>query len=162
MQMNEYQALARRTQNAQLGLRERKEHALMGMISELGEICGCYQKTHQGHPLIVNDVIDELGDLMWFIAEFCDTLRVDMGYVAERNIDKLRGRYPEGFAAERSLHRANESTVQHEYHGERGPLRITCYGDREECAHFCDGNCGLYDRPCAEIHVDMIKEDGEE
>lgn len=48
MQMNEYQALARRTQNAKLSLKERKEHALMGMISELGEICGIYQKTHQG------------------------------------------------------------------------------------------------------------------
>lgn len=161
MQMNEYQLLARRTQNPKLGLKERKEHALMGMISELGEICGCYQKTHQGHPLIVNDVIDELGDLLWFIAEYCDTLRVDLKHVAERNIDKLKGRYPVGFAEERSLHRDAPVTT-HEYNGEYGPLRITCYGDRDECAYFFDGSCALYDRPCAEIHIDMLKGDGEE
>ena len=41
-------------------------------------------------------------------------------------------------------------------------LRITCYGDRDECQHFYDGICHLYDRPCAEIHIDMTKEDGEE
>lgn len=156
MNLNEYQSLARRTQNAKLNPHERKEHALMGMASELGEICSCYQKTHQGHPLIINDVIDELGDLLWFVAEFCDVLRVDLDYVAERNIDKLRGRYPEGFAEERSIHRAPET----EYAG--GRLKIKCYGDRDECDYFCDGNCGLYDRPCAEVHADLIKGDGEE
>lgn len=156
MNLNEYQSLARRTQNPKLNPHERKEHALMGMISELGEICSCYQKTHQGHPLIVNDVIDELGDLMWFVAEFCDVLRVDLDYVCERNIDKLRGRYPEGFASERSLCRGSEPGCA------SGRLRIRCYGDRDECEHFCDGNCGLYDRPCADIHVDLIKGDGEE
>lgn len=110
----------------------------------------------------MNDVIDELGDLMWFIAEFCDVLHVSVEEVAERNIDKLRARYPEGFAEERSLHRNAAAVVQHEYHGAHGPLRITCYGDRDECAYFYDGNCGLYDRPCADFHIDLVKEDGEE
>lgn len=82
MQMNEYQALARRTQNRALNGAERKEHALMGLVSEVGEVCSHYQKVHQGHPMIVNDVIDELGDLMWFVAELCDVLRVSMDEVA--------------------------------------------------------------------------------
>ena len=156
MNLNEYQNLARRTQNAKLSLHERKEHALMGMASELGEICSHYQKVHQGHPMIVNDVIDELGDLLWFIAEFCDVLRVDLDYVAERNIDKLRSRYPEGFERMRSLDRK----VEAEHAAAR--LRIRCYGDKDECEYFYDGGCGLYDRPCAEIHADLIKGDGEE
>lgn len=162
MQMNEYQALARRTQNAKLSLKERKEHALMGLISEVGEICACFQKIHQGHPLILNDVIDELGDLMWFVAEFCDVMRVSMEEVAERNIEKLRARYPEGFSEAQSIHRNAASVVQHEWHGAHGPLRITCYGDRDECAHFLDGNCGLYDRRCEGVHIDLLREDGEE
>ncbi len=103
--MNEYQALARRTQNPELNMVQRKEHALMGLVSKVGEICAHYQKVHQGHPLIVDDVIDELGDLMWFVAELCDVLRVSMDEVAGRNIDKLRSRYPEGFEAVRSLNR---------------------------------------------------------
>jgi hypothetical protein len=43
-----------------------------------------------------------------------------------------------------------------------GKLGITCYGDRDECAHLRDGFCTLYDRLCGQIHVDEIKEDGEE
>lgn len=41
-------------------------------------------------------------------------------------------------------------------------LTIKCYGDRDECVHCLDGWCGLYDRMCEEIHIDMIREDGEE
>ena len=47
-------------------------------------------------------------------------------------------------------------------------LKITCYADPYECKH-CMGNsdqpaawCTMYDRPCTEIHIDMIREDGEE
>lgn len=43
-----------------------------------------------------------------------------------------------------------------------GGLRITCYGDMDECRHYAGGFCMLYDRPCSEIHIDMIREDGEE
>jgi hypothetical protein len=41
-------------------------------------------------------------------------------------------------------------------------VRITCYSDRDECIHLRDGFCTLYDRLCGQIHVDEIKEDGEE
>ena len=41
-------------------------------------------------------------------------------------------------------------------------LTIKCYGDRDECRYYENGWCGMYDRPCDQIHIDMIKEDGEE
>lgn len=41
-------------------------------------------------------------------------------------------------------------------------LNITCYADRDECRYYQDGNCGLYHRPCEEIHVNVLREDGEE
>ena len=40
--------------------------------------------------------------------------------------------------------------------------KITCYADRDECRHYEDGWCSMYDRYCGQIHIDMIKEDGEE
>ena len=43
-----------------------------------------------------------------------------------------------------------------------GSLKITCYADADECQHLLDGWCYLYDRACEEIHVNMIREDGEE
>lgn len=105
MQMNEYQALARRTQNAALNMKARKEHALFGLAAECGEVLGHFQKVHQGHPLMPDDVILELGDVLWFVAEVCDLLRTDMDTVARRNIEKLTERYPEGFESRRSVER---------------------------------------------------------
>lgn len=106
MNMNEYQALAARTINQDLDAVQVAFHALHGMASEIGEIHGLYQKTYQGHELHGSHVKKELGDLLWFIAEYCTACGWQLEDVAQMNIDKLRARYPEGFDTERSLHRA--------------------------------------------------------
>ena len=105
MDFREYQALARRTQNKELMPVERRLHALHGMSAEVGEIHSIYQKFYQGHPISTEELVKEVGDLMWFIAEFCDVIGADMGEVAAKNIAKLKDRYPEGFDTERSVHR---------------------------------------------------------
>lgn len=105
MTFNEYQELARRTQNAELDMDEKRLHALYGLASEVGEIHGLFQKVYQGHPLNLDDLEDELGDLLWFAAELCDAHCWQMGDVAAKNIEKLKKRYPEGFDADRSVHR---------------------------------------------------------
>ena len=53
-------------------------------------------------------LIYEVGDLLWGIAEYCTAKGWSMDVVAERNIEKLRKRYPEGFDAKRSVHREAE------------------------------------------------------
>lgn len=105
MYFAEYQALARRTQNFNLSKDARFKHAMFGMMSELGEVAGIYQKEAQGHRAEPADVIYELGDLLWFVAEFCDVMGFSMEEVAKANIKKLKTRYPEGFDAQRSLYR---------------------------------------------------------
>lgn len=40
--------------------------------------------------------------------------------------------------------------------------KITCYVDSDKCQYLVNGRCGLYDRPCEDIHVNMVREDGEE
>lgn len=105
MQINEYQALAARTINNELTSYEKEHHALHGMVGEIGELHSIYQKRFQGHPVEGSHVVKELGDLLWFIAEYCTAHGWDLESVAQMNIDKLKARYPEGFDAERSLHR---------------------------------------------------------
>lgn len=105
MYFAEYQVIARRTQNPALTKDERREHALCGLMSEVGEIAAVFQKKHQGHPVRTSEVALEIGDLLWFVAELCDVLGYDMDTVAKWNVDKLRERYPNGFDAQRSLHR---------------------------------------------------------
>ena len=51
---NEYQKLAARTINQNLYKEELEYHALHGIISEVGEIHGIYQKAYQGHSLDEN------------------------------------------------------------------------------------------------------------
>jgi NTP pyrophosphatase (non-canonical NTP hydrolase) len=106
MKMRYYQEQARRTQNPNLTPRERAEHATWGLTSEVGEICGIFQKTHQGHELDRKALRKEVGDALWFIAELCDTFQWDMGCIAEENLVKLRKRYPSGFSVEQSINRA--------------------------------------------------------
>lgn len=105
MTLNEYQTLARRTQNPDLTPREQLEHALWGLSSEVGEVCSLHQKTHQGHPMDANALRKEIGDVLWMLAELCDVYGFTMEGVAEENIAKLRKRYPDGFDAEHSVHR---------------------------------------------------------
>ena len=108
MTLNKYQALAARTINKDLNPDEVELHALLGMASEIGEIHGIYQKEYQGHAFDKAEVKKELGDLLWFIAEFASSLGWTLDEVASMNIAKLMKRYPDGFEEERSLNREDE------------------------------------------------------
>lgn len=66
---NEYQKLAMRTA-PDISDSDREKHALHGIVSEAGEIHGLYQKVYQGHKIDKEHAKKELGDLMWFVAEF--------------------------------------------------------------------------------------------
>ena len=102
---NEYQELASRTIRGDLNLKSNLMHALHGMAGEVGELHSIYQKYYQGHPLDSEHLKKELGDLLWFIAEYCTASGWNLEDIMQMNIDKIKARYPEGFSAERSLHR---------------------------------------------------------
>ena len=108
MNMNEYQDLAARTINEDLYSFPDciESHALHGMVGEIGELHSLYQKAYQGHDFDEEHAKKELGDLMWFVAEYCTARGWDLDDICQMNIDKLRARFPDGFEAERSLNRA--------------------------------------------------------
>ena len=106
MQLNEYQQLAQRTSNKELSKDEHLFNGLYGLAGESGECCDLAKKHYfQDGRNIYADLIDELGDVLWYVVEIASALDVTLEYVAQHNIDKLRKRYPEGFDADRSLHR---------------------------------------------------------
>ena len=112
MNFAEYQEQARRTQNKDLNLYQRREHAKAGLVSEVGEIMGLYQKTYQGHMFDETALKLEIGDSLWFIAELCDCYGWDMENVADANIQKLKVRYPDHFTPEQSINRAEYTDKQ--------------------------------------------------
>ena len=105
MTLNGFQAFAARTINKELTKSEMEAHALFGLASEVGEVLGLYQKVYQGHTLDVDKIVDEGGDVLWMLAELFTSLGIPLDQVGKYNVSKLRARYPEGFSAERSLHR---------------------------------------------------------
>lgn len=105
MTANEYQRLAARTIDKKMDNESVMYHALHGMVGEIGEIHSIFQKVYQGHDMDDEHLKKECGDLLWFIAEFCTAREWTLESVMEMNIEKLKKRYPEGFSAERSLHR---------------------------------------------------------
>lgn len=102
---NQYQALAARTINNDLTPAEKELHALHGIVGEIGEIHSLYQKVYQGHEFDFDHVKKEMGDLLWFIAEWCTVNGEELDEIMQLNIDKLKARFPDGFEAIRSIER---------------------------------------------------------
>lgn len=104
---NEYQLLAMRTCNIPYSKRkDMLRHAVFGLNSEAGEVAGILQKQYQSHPFDKEHMLKELGDCAWMLAEACTALGVELETVLNMNIEKLKARFPNGFEAEKSLHRA--------------------------------------------------------
>ena len=106
MTMNDYQRYAQRTSRKDIGKRDHLFNGIMGLCGEVGEVADLVKKHEfqDGRP-IHTALIDELGDVLWYIAETASAIGVDMETVAKHNIAKLARRYPEGFDEDRSLHR---------------------------------------------------------
>ena len=109
MTINEYQKLAMVTKNPELSGRELLINSVMGLCGESGEVIDLVKKhVSHGHPLNREKLIDELGDVAWYLAECATVLDVTLEEVLERNIEKLKKRYPDGFDSEKSIHRSEE------------------------------------------------------
>ena len=106
MTINEYQKLAMTTLNPELSRKDVLINGVMGLCGEAGEAIDIVKKhLHQGHKLDKDKLVKELGDIAWYLAETATALDVSLEEVLERNIDKLKARYPEGFSTERSVNR---------------------------------------------------------
>jgi NTP pyrophosphatase (non-canonical NTP hydrolase) len=72
----------------------------LGLAGEAGEVADTIKKAvfHQ-HGLDRDELIKELGDVLWYVAALCTKLDISMSEVAERNIAKLHKRYPEGYSS---------------------------------------------------------------
>ena len=106
MTFDEYQLAMRRTAGPAYAQQGALELSALGMCGESGEFADLVKKhIFHGHPLPTAKLIEELGDVLWYVARACDTLGVTLDSVAFWNINKLCQRYPEGFSNERSINR---------------------------------------------------------
>ena len=105
MSFKEYQELAQRTSNTK-NKSDKLMNGLLGLNGEAGEAIDILKKYYyQGHELDREKLKDECSDVLWYLAEIAEGLGITLEDIAKHNIDKLKKRYPEGFAMERSLNR---------------------------------------------------------
>ena len=102
---NEYQLKALRTANT--GKKEELLlNGILGLCGETGEVADIVKKWNfQGHELDCAALLDELSDVMWYVAITAHAIGVTLDDVMQHNVDKLYKRYPTGFSAERSINR---------------------------------------------------------
>lgn len=101
-----YPLLVEKTSRKDLPKDERITNALLGMCGEIGELVDIFKKHYfQGHELDVNHVIEEMGDVMYYLCWLLIELDEDIAEVCFENMVKLERRYPNGFSAERSINR---------------------------------------------------------
>lgn len=106
MTINEYQQLAMTTLNKEMTKKDMLINGVMGLCGESGEAIDIVKKhLAQGHELDKEKLIKELGDIAWYLAEMATVLDIELEEVLERNIEKLKKRYPEGFDKEKSVNR---------------------------------------------------------
>lgn len=76
------------------GKKDMVTNGVLGLAGESGECCDIVKKyKYQGHELDKEHLKDELGDVLWYIAETCSGLGITLEEVATYNLNKLHKRY---------------------------------------------------------------------
>ena len=69
-------------------------NGVLGLTGEAGECADIVKKyKFQGHELDKEHLKDELGDVLWYIAETASGLGITLEEVAQYNLDKLHKRF---------------------------------------------------------------------
>lgn len=104
--INNYQKEALRTINVKLTDIQQLENGLMGLNGEAGECIDILKKhLFQGHELDIEKLVNELGDVAWYLAVSANSIGYDLDTIFKMNIEKLKIRYPEGFEPRLSVER---------------------------------------------------------
>ena len=103
--IEEYQKLSKRT-NIDLGYDLNNLHMCLGMQTECAEISDVFKKyiAYKKEVDLIN-IKEELGDLMFYIANMCNINNWDLRDILETNIAKLKVRFPEKFTEENAINR---------------------------------------------------------
>lgn len=108
--IEEYQIEAHRSLRMDMPYELTCSNMCMGLAGECGETVDMLKKhIYQGKDLDINDLIEEIGDVMWYVANLCTVNNITLEECMIANADKLRKRYPNGFSIEDALARVDKA-----------------------------------------------------
>ena len=69
--------------------RREKEYLMLGLMNEAGEVGGAFKKEIRDHIDNTELIIDEMGDVLWYLTRLCDVYDVKLSELMVNNMDKL-------------------------------------------------------------------------
>jgi NTP pyrophosphatase (non-canonical NTP hydrolase) len=91
----DYQLLASRTMKEK-DIDRAGCNCALGIAGEAGEVVDYLKKVYfHGETLKKEKLEEELGDLLWYIANISRIYELKLTQIMQKNIDKLRVRYPD-------------------------------------------------------------------
>ncbi len=113
MNAEQYSILALRTATSKNPV-ESILHASMGMAGEAGEVVDLVKKiTFYGKQMDRTKLLEEAGDLLWYVNLLISALESSWSEVFEINVRKLEARYPNlEFCADKAINRDVEAEAE--------------------------------------------------
>lgn len=72
-------------------------YPLLGLIGEVGEFANKYKKViRDNKDFSQDDMMSELGDILWYLSAVANDAKISLGYVATMNLRKLFDRQERG------------------------------------------------------------------
>ena len=96
MELNEYQQLAAQSMLPQC---RNINYLGLGLAGETGELCDKLKRIIRGDGKLDDSVLQECGDVMWYISQLALFFHVDLDTIARMNIEKLNKRMQNGTIA---------------------------------------------------------------
>lgn len=97
------------TRNIEVGAEEEVKDYALGICGEVGEVVDYLKKIlYHGKEYNPTELMNELGDLLYYITALCNILGIDMTEIMLNNNAKLLARYPDGFSHEASNERIED------------------------------------------------------
>lgn len=86
-------------------------HAIMGLSGEVGELTDAVKKAVMyNKELDVENIKEECGDLLWYMALLLDEVDSSFEEVMQMNHDKLEARFPGGFTEKLAQERKDKKS----------------------------------------------------
>jgi len=129
-------------------------HAAQGICTEAGELTDQLKKhIFYGAELDTINLIEELGDLTWYIGLALDEIGCPMNELLQKNIAKLAARYPEEFKEVDALNRDLEK--------ERGVLENLAGNklDKNTNCPYCSATIRLVAERCWHCNRELKEKD---
>ncbi|MDE1857039.1 MAG: nucleoside triphosphate pyrophosphohydrolase family protein [Candidatus Micrarchaeota archaeon] len=97
MDFNEYQSNAVRTAMYPENLEGNFYYTTIGLAGEVGELLNKVKKIARDKKMPEReDIISELGDILWYLSQTAKEFGTDLDEVAQYNVKKLRDRMNRG------------------------------------------------------------------